>query len=293
MASREALARRVAKPSREPPEHSLPLHGRRRAAGHRQWRGTLGIQRRVPKRRERADHIQQALTYVVSKLDKAYAADIVREFLWVTVDQFERLYIRGMEVFGVCFCENPDLLRQWRGYPASGGGYAIGFDTAAIAAGRFLRPIIYDEEAQRRTLRSLLTTQCELLPQAAKESDDYRKKCLLLAVQIATSSLVDCAFAFKHPKFAEEAEWRLVRVMMREREPPIGGTPLFRVGGTGLLPYTPFDLKSRDGRQPISEIIVGPSPHPDLAVGAARRLLESAGYDAAGMVKRSEIPLRV
>jgi hypothetical protein len=35
--------------------------------------------------------------------------------------------------YAACFCEDSDLLSQWRGY-AGEGGYAIGFRTAALAS---------------------------------------------------------------------------------------------------------------------------------------------------------------
>lgn len=239
-------------------------------------------------------HVHSVLDEVASELADEYEDLIVGEFLRIVVDEFGRLYIQGMEVFVVCFCEFPDLLSQWRAYPASSGGYAIGFDSKVIAAGRFLLPIMYDEEAQRRTIRSLLVTHCDLLPRAAEESDSYRRKCLVLAVRMAAASLADCAFAFKHPSFASECEWRLVRVMMRDRVPPYGGTPNFRVRGGRLVPYTPMGLGSRDGRQSMREVVVGPGSHSDLAVGAARSLLLAAGYDGvANMVMRSAVPLRV
>ena len=239
-------------------------------------------------------YIQGVLEDVLAELETEYDDAVVGGFLALMSGVFDRLYSQGMEVFVACFCEGRDLLSQWRGYPSSDGGYAIGFRDASLTAAGFLLPVIYDEKTQREVLRSLLTAQCDLLPKIAGEPPGYQDKCLALSVQIGMWSLADCAFAFKHPKFAEEAEWRLVRVTMGDREPPVGIAPMFRVRGRGLLPYTTFALTTTDANKPISEIVVGPSRHPDLAEGAARRLLGSSGYGMAdGIVTRSEIPLRV
>jgi hypothetical protein len=40
--------------------------------------------------------------------------------------------IEAINIFAACFCENGDLLSQWRGYAASGGGSAIGFDSRVL-----------------------------------------------------------------------------------------------------------------------------------------------------------------
>jgi hypothetical protein len=43
----------------------------------------------------------------------------------------------ALRCFAACFCDNGDLLSQWRGYArgAGGGGYAIGFNREALAFG--------------------------------------------------------------------------------------------------------------------------------------------------------------
>ncbi len=38
-----------------------------------------------------------------------------------------------MRCFAACFCEDGDLLSQWRGYAKGVGGFAIGFDRDALA----------------------------------------------------------------------------------------------------------------------------------------------------------------
>jgi hypothetical protein len=41
--------------------------------------------------------------------------------------------------FVVCFCENGDLLSQWNTYGRDGGGYAVGFEGAAL--GSYVRDV--------------------------------------------------------------------------------------------------------------------------------------------------------
>lgn len=66
------------------------------------------------------------------------------------------------EVHVACFCEESDLLSQWRGYAASGGGYAIGvavddpWPSGNIERGSrtILRRVVYEPDTQRQIVRS-------------------------------------------------------------------------------------------------------------------------------------------
>jgi hypothetical protein len=40
--------------------------------------------------------------------------------------------LEGINIFAACFCEDGDLLSQWRGYSESGGGASIGFGSAKL-----------------------------------------------------------------------------------------------------------------------------------------------------------------
>jgi hypothetical protein len=71
-----------------------------------------------------------------------------------------------------CFCKKRDLLSQWRGYGATGGGYALGFSTQPMrvpepsAGTPILRRVIYAPKTQteivRSWVRALLTVSQEL-----------------------------------------------------------------------------------------------------------------------------------
>jgi hypothetical protein len=65
-----------------------------------------------------------------------------------------------------------------------------------------------------------------------------------------------------------------------------------RPTATGLVPYLETSLADAMPGV-IAEVVVGPSAHPELARRALEQLLETQGYDAAGMVRHSLIPLRV
>src|ERR1700684_413334 len=80
------------------------------------------------------------------------------------VARYGHSMLRGLsewlyDVYVACFCENGDLLSQWRGYPRTGGGYSLGFDTRLLRHGNTAcRRVVYDADDQRNIIRRLFAT---------------------------------------------------------------------------------------------------------------------------------------
>jgi Protein of unknown function (DUF2971) len=72
------------------------------------------------------------------------------------------------EVYVTSFCEDGDLLSQWRGYASAGGGYAIGiaagqvWRTTSMRPPVILRKVIYDPETQRRIVSRWMQSMFDL-----------------------------------------------------------------------------------------------------------------------------------
>ena len=203
-----------------------------------------------------------------------------------------------IDVFVSCFCPDGDLLSQWRGYPSSGGGYAVGVRSAALVTGPgTLRRVVYEPEKQRQLLRDLLAPISDAVA-AKHESEDGGKHYheLVTGQHLASvaSSLLECGYCFKHPKFTEEDEWRLVVTSSHLRK-PVDPQPLVRATPNGLLPYVRRALPhDQEDQRPLAQVIVGPGPRPKLAADAAAQLLRNAGYErTSDIVMHSAIPLRV
>ena len=93
------------------------------------------VQRAV---REAADRHKAA----VDALDPGWMDKLItfgRDRAWKApkIEQWSSDAIRTFDEQGgayiACFCREPDLLSQWRGYGAVGGGYAVGFNSADLA----------------------------------------------------------------------------------------------------------------------------------------------------------------
>ena len=192
-------------------------------------------------------------------------------------------------IFVASFSERGDLLSQWRGYSERGDGFSLGFDmsTLAEAQTRFgrvhfsLERCVYDHRQQKGLLREALSKWFA----GGRDSDgEQPKNSLGIGVD-----LVRLSARLKHPSFCEESEWRLVSTLVPRSHPCVA----FREGRAVLTPYFRLGLASPDGCIPLSKVIVGPTPHMELALQSTRDFLASKGVTIApDRVVPSEIPYR-
>ena len=94
---------------------------------------------------------------------------------------------------------------------------------------------------------------------------------------------------FKHPKFAEEAEWRLV---LRPKPHKLSVAYLkFRPGLRGIVPFLEIPIQEREGEEAVAEVVVGPTPHMAASCSALQTLLSSRGFDNV-KIRSSGVPFR-
>jgi len=99
------------------------------------------------------------------------------------------------------------------------------------------------------------------------------------------TDLLKIAALLKHPKFSEETEWRLVKVV-----DPSSPEISFREGPSSLVPYVELPLPLASGALEVTQLRVGPTSSPELAEDAVKLLMRSNGINAE--IQRSEIPYR-
>ena len=161
---------------------------------------------------------------------------------------------RDVNLCVASFCEEGDLLSQWRGYGSFGSAFSIGFKTEKI------------EDAISRNGFELL--QCKYFDEtgyieavhhsigiAAKELISSKKNPDFMGVFIKTCS------GIKLRCFQEEKEWRIISSQPIQYDNP---NLMFRRGKSMIIPYyaLPLDLSS------IVEIVIGPCQHPGLVKSA-------------------------
>lgn len=172
---------------------------------------------------------------------------------------------RHAAVYVTCFCTNPDLLSQWRGYGRA-GGFALGFDSDALAfgadtaTGHRLEPVKYDLSA----LNSLIGEVDRLGPTGTQPGVSG----WLWAQQYVLPWLP----RVKNPAFLEEHEWRVIFIDALDDLPSV---VRYRAGGAlGVIPYVGVKLS----RSALRRVVVGPGPHPEVRQAGVEKLLRTNDY---------------
>lgn len=223
------------------------------------------------------------------ELEKRRAAtdeDVIRGLEGDLKEESEQI-----EYLNVCvasFSEQPDLLSQWRGYCPSNGGYAVGFAASTLIPDKrypnfTLAPCIYDDEQQRVLVNELIDVLASGKPGDRAEVDRLRYNPFAgdLSAVLAYFSPI-----FKHPKFREEEEWRLISRPMACTSAGFA----YRVGTSMVTPYYKYSLDT-DSEIEISSVWVGPTPHPKSSQTAVQSLLIAKGMHNVD-VHLSSLPYR-
>lgn len=203
------------------------------------------------------------------------------------------------EVYVACFCEEGDLLSQWRAYAGrdTAGGYALQFRHRAPITGWVdhlgrdtlrLQRVIYDRTDQLAAFQDLIAT---LAPVYDIQHTERRMNAL---AKNLTNGIFELATLCKHPSFREEREWRVVY----ERSSDDSPLHLRHWASRGLLvPYVALKLPAAvgvmSGHLPIVEVRCGPSPDPGLKQVGVRGQLRSIPAFAGVAISGSESPLRL
>ena len=191
---------------------------------------------------------------------------------------------RDCLVCAACFCEDGDLLSQWRGY-APNNGFSIGFARKAIGdrIGKPF-PVEYSKKSQLAHIELSLGLLEESLDlpdtkdASERNFDKIREWCY---------EIVETLDYFKSKAFREEREWRLRCYLADEEDPE---RMHFRASASGLVPYMELDV-GIGASTCVSEIVVGPTTYGSDAVRAVELLLASTGADHVS-VRSSGIALR-
>ena len=157
----------------------------------------------------------------------------------------------------VSLSEEKDILSQWRGYANSMPGFCIGFRRNYLVELKehnnkiIIAKCIYDTAQQN-------TFMLELLIDSVKELGTMpENRSSTLSSQIALR-ILNYAPLFKHKKFEEENEWRIIIPKVYEKNDSFD----IRVGRSYFVPYYKLDFKEEKA---IGDVIIGPCPDKKMA----------------------------
>lgn len=254
------------------------------------------------------EHAANLVTTILEKEASKAKSKAVKKFIEKSSSNFN--YFEGEDSFNyayvVSFCEQGDLLSQWRGYGATGGGFAIGIKPD-ISIGNpvfspdhhfiMLRKIVYDRAVQADILTTTISKIVKLFESLiGGVSPNHVDMIIARFSMFLRQELVIHMFTFKDPAFSEEQEWRLVSLADFEF-PHFRDQLRFRAANKLLIPYYELNvsplLANDKGKLSINDIVFGPTLHDVLTTQSLAMAVIKYGYDLSNMdIRASKVPLR-
>lgn len=244
---------------------------------------------------------------------RGYAESLIRYF---GHDALQRHIITP--VYLTCFCEEANLLSQWRAY-GSAGGYNIGFRVPmeGIVYGISPEPRVYtarcvrveyDSETQIQRVRELLNFLFPILDEqdvtdSIRSIDETSPLGFSQLQETIQEMLVEECIGFKDQAFSVEKEWRfIVRSRKHLKQSSDDGNHMklpihFRTARGRLIPYiklkpnhAPMPHVGDGSHLPIASVTCGPGGDRISAGMAIRALLDGREFRSV-RVNHSDIPL--
>ena len=172
-------------------------------------------------------------------------------------------------MFVACLSEAGDLLSQWRGYCSGGNGFSIGFSPERLLPvlsrqGFGIAACVYDSGEQYRLLEELVDDAIEAISRSVSHEE-------VLGTFI--SRFLRIGPLLKHPLFSEEKEWRILCGIIATDDARFQ----IRGGKSMLVPYCEVNLCDQLGTMHVEDLIIGPTPSPELSAASATNLLSRYG----------------
>ncbi|HEX8221466.1 MAG TPA: DUF2971 domain-containing protein [Chloroflexia bacterium] len=207
---------------------------------------------------------------------------IISNLLSKMPDRLQRT--TGIHIYVFCFSASRDALSQWRAYCPSGSGFSVGFsydtEMASLVESYGFRLIrcLYDPKGQNRLMQELVDDICAQYSNAvgagtSKSIEELEREHL---DEFARRFVEQAAF-IKHRGFIEEDEWRLVST----HKTCTDGHSDVREGKSTLVPYYALPITKPGEQLSLQEVVIGPTPHMDLAIDAIEFLICSGRLECA------------
>jgi len=211
------------------------------------------------------------------------------------------VWLYAKNIYVCSFSTESDQLSQWRGYCPNGNGFSIGFnfDSQLLDFSRQqgfdLFECVYNQSDQSEIIKEFLVEALDKFHLiSAKANLDDRTTQALRTFEFGHKFL-RIASRFKHPKFSEEKEWRLISQPISSDNSQVR----FREGKSMLIPF--FEIKLTENKDDellnITDIWIGPTPHPILSQSSIEGVLIANNVRGGCMTyltnKKQEFPLSV
>ena len=204
--------------------------------------------------------------------------------------------------FAGCFSRASDDLGQWRAYGDDGRGFAIGFDGRLLEdafvkrgdgdiPGNTTFPVTYDDKLLREMHQKLVGVVIPLIAMPVGRNLGIAAINKFMKGLSASFSIcvIRAAIFFKHEAYANEQEYRLLKIC--EAHHSIDGLRR-RARRFALTRFTEFDWKNK-GHHVLREIVIGPAADECAARSFTHECLHAGGFDPTMVIIcQSKIPYR-
>lgn len=195
-----------------------------------------------------------------------------------------------------CFCENGDLLSQWRAYGCSGSGMALGFNSKRLDSFKSTKSIhlwkcVYAWAQQVRIIKGLvqvLVNSFNVILKGKDGNDNWEKTKRDL-IGYFNSTFLMVAPVLKNAHFQEEQEWRLITSSLSCDNKSY----CVKISSERVSQYYNlcFCINEEQKKDFIRNVVVGPSDKASLIADAFGTLLYQHKYLFDG-IGYSQIPFR-
>jgi hypothetical protein len=213
------------------------------------------------------------------------------------------------------FSEARDSLTQWRSYCPNRNGVCIGFRTTSLLkatlaqngpdapngaeASTKLLPVQYVDDAETPTIDRFIYKAVEITKREMMKLAkwNFPKAIAEETPMMFRGTLIESAAQVKDGSFRSESEYRLIASNLSQPRDFVR----YRASKSTLVPYCVFSIPDPeessidDGQGQsrstfIRDVIVGPTPHPDLSMDSLKGLF--TGFGASVTVTASKVPYR-
>lgn len=163
------------------------------------------------------------------EFDGSKDIDAIRSILQKASYYINEYYTRGiLRSFVSCFCEDGDVLSQWRGYANDGNGFSVGFSLKElqkycdntegiisidkveyVSKDRINEIVLKNAEIVINNLKELRDESINLFPDSKEKIGKYVEEIMWLLLVGDLEKLFIRSLKYKWDSFREEKEWRM------------------------------------------------------------------------------------
>jgi hypothetical protein len=188
------------------------------------------------------------------------------------------------------FCEQNDLLSQWRSYGNDGRGIALGFNSAKLlalaqASKLHLYRCVYDPAEHEHIASGLVDMLLQSYRAAPPANDDAHRA----MIDEFSATFLRVAPVIKDHRFAEEREWRLVSYPISFDDPAM--IAVMRRNQASVKLTLELDGDNGGSSGLIEQVTIGPTLDPDNVSDAIEVMSRRNGFRVE-TISISEVPYR-